>query len=54
MSDSVDRPRKMGLENSPAAWRLLVTSMDSLALVVGRKPDWQGAIGEEESEMADP
>lgn len=46
MSDSADRPRKMGLENSLAARRLLVTSMGSLGTC-------GGAIGEEESEVTD-
>lgn len=46
MSDSADRPRKMGLENSLATRRLLVASVGSFGTC-------GGATGEEESAMTD-
>lgn len=51
--NSADRSRKTSPVRGPlhsATWRLLVTLMDSLGSVVGRKLDWHGVMGREESE----
>lgn len=51
--NSADRSRKMSLVHGPfhsATWRLLVTLMGSLGSVVGRKLDWHGVMGRQDSE----